>query len=1171
MEKKSKFNALTSEVLKENKPIYTEALDFAFNDSHIKNIAITGIYGAGKSTVWNTYVNEKKLDNIITVSLGKYIDNDIKQNETVGKSIINTEPNLTNNKSDCDIENGYHIDNDNRIERQLINQILSQIKLNKIPLSKYNFKLNKKRSTILFQSLASVSIISSILLWITKDSIKPVIKPVIKHIIKEPNNHLDDLSLMLLCVILLYIPLLYFFIIFYRRNKLRIHKISFKGAEANINDLDKNDESILDRDIKELVYLLKSSDSKVIVFEDLDRYDNISIYTKLRELNFILNKHIITNTKRKFNFENCIYDKIEIIIEKMKKPKNNLKNEPVRFIYMLKDSLFFSKNRTKFFDFILPIVPVVDSKTSENELIELLKEVDNAPDIRVLTNISLYIDDMRLLKNIVNEYIVYSKIIPLDKLELDRNKLFALITLKNIFPNEFDLLQEDKGYIKNVFNTLEIKRKTLLHDKTNNVREDIMDCSYSDIIIIKMSSDERDELFSDSDFNITRSHYFPLIRFLIVNGLLDETYWYYKGNFDVERSNTLKQNDIIYMKGLMEGKDMDIFLDVETPNEIIKRLKLSDFSRYNILNKKILQTCIEQKKTNFLISITESVDKKKKYSDLIKIMNELGLQTTREYFDILLEDIDLFENVLDSFESSNTSLSDIALISLLESSDKRPDKMYVFTINIIENKAHIISCIANDKFENFIKNICSYSIKFKNLFESGCDRERLLQIEKEQAYKLSVENLLYISKVLLGKVINYGSLLGEIYQSEILSKSKKYIEENFESFICEYIDELKKGETYNNDEGILIKLLKSNISEEYKLKYIENNITKISKLNVLKDTDITKKILDNLLKENIIKCSSENMNVYWNMIEEYDEEFLEYLDKNINEYNYEDILSNNISICNELINDFQVSDKVYDYAILYADIPIDNVSSELKQSRVDSIVDKGLLRITDENIEMLIENLYNEELIKLVNIEDQDIEDDVISIIIKNNISDELIYSLVNSNISDANSLKLIEIISDSVSIEKIKSTKEYIIEYIISRKLTDENIKYICSTFKTFRLKDMFIEELDYRGELDRIDDENLNEVFINFVLKSKIVNIDTKIALIIRKIENKINAKLLKEYISYVQEISELSNVWNKKRPVLDNFYKEKIGESLIEFGYVKSGRYKGKKNIRLQKVNI
>ncbi|WP_341462171.1 hypothetical protein [Thomasclavelia cocleata] len=38
-------------MLEKNKPIYTEAFDYAFSNSDIKNIAIVGIYGASKSSV----------------------------------------------------------------------------------------------------------------------------------------------------------------------------------------------------------------------------------------------------------------------------------------------------------------------------------------------------------------------------------------------------------------------------------------------------------------------------------------------------------------------------------------------------------------------------------------------------------------------------------------------------------------------------------------------------------------------------------------------------------------------------------------------------------------------------------------------------------------------------------------------------------------------------------------------------------------------------------------------------------------------------------------------------------------------------------------------------------------------------------------------------------------
>jgi hypothetical protein len=300
---KSKFNALIPEILEENKQIYTEALDYAFNNNDIKNIAITGIYGAGKSTVWNTYKkyrlnkesNKKNsFKNVITISLGKYTDS--------------SQDTQDNNKTEKEI--------DNRVEKQLINQMLSQIKYDKIPFSKYKFKENISTIRLISYIGATISFLASILMWVLKEEVVMFLR----NICENYNNS----NFMYLSGGMFFLPIVLFLHIFYKENKVKLSKVSFKIAEANVKE-ENNDETILDRDIKEIVYLLDSSETTIVVFEDLDRYDNIEIFTKLRELNFLLNSYIKTNGDRR----------------------------PVRFIYMLKDSLFFSKNRTKFFDFIV--------------------------------------------------------------------------------------------------------------------------------------------------------------------------------------------------------------------------------------------------------------------------------------------------------------------------------------------------------------------------------------------------------------------------------------------------------------------------------------------------------------------------------------------------------------------------------------------------------------------------------------------------------------------------------------------------------------------------------------------------------------------------------------------------------------------------------------------------
>lgn len=1240
---KNKFNALTPEVLNENKKIYTEALDYAFGNSDIKNIAITGIYGAGKSTVWNTYVHQKGLSNLITVPLGKYknnISDDDSLKEVTMTKLATSETDGAKDKLRNENQRTVNIDDDNRVERQLINQILSQIESKKIPLSKYGFKSNKSIPNICLQSLAFLSIICSILLWITRDTFLPFVN--------ELHKNFGGTSLILLCSLLLFVPLFYYLYIFYRGNKFRISKITFKGAEANVND-DKSDESVLDRDIKELVYLLRSSGTKIVVFEDLDRYNSTSIYTKLRELNFLLNHYVMISGDKK----------------------------PVRFIYMLKDSLFFSKNRTKFFDFILPIVPIVDSKTSENELIELFKAVENAPDRSVLADISLYVDDMRLLKNIVNEYIVYSKVIPLGQIDLDSNKLFALITLKNIFPNEFDLLQEDKGFIRTVFDKLESnkrevalnlkkelekinenvkfinsriendkfeamaliisadvrpynnqyktmpqflkewsqtpdnsvtiqypsgsqsytynnfvdryvltddKKKALIEkfpedfsseiNKLNLDREkikkqikDIEIYSYKELISI-MTAEQKDELFSIDGFDIVESHYFPLIRVLILDGLLDETYWYYKGNFNVDRSNILKRNDTIYVKGLKEGKELDIFLDVETPEQIINRLKLTDFSRDNILNKKVLKTCIEKNNVKCVIAIADSVDVNDKYEDLVKILDEFDLELVRTYSNILINDkSDRLVSTLEYCEDESVETFKNILISVVTNTTITLDDLVVFK-EYIEQNENIISLITEGQFDVFIDNIRSAGIKFEDASKANCDKARLVAVEQIQAYKLNVGNLIFITEAILEKTINYGSLLNEIYKSLQLSSSKEYIEDNFSSIVSDYIDENKSEKNYANNEEILFKILNSDISDEHKFEYVEKNETVISKLDDLQNDSVTTKILDCLLRKNKVKFCSDNIAAYCNMVEEYSNDFIEYIDNNLDETNYEDILRNNVSICNTFINSPLVSDKIFAFVINYADEPISDINPKLPQDRANILVHRRLIDVTEKNIEVLRNNSYYAELILLANYDDDEVEDIVINTLLKYELSDDLIYSLVNSGISDENSLNLINSIKDSVLVERINPTKKSIIEAIIKGDLSSVNINYICKSFKIFELKDEFIESLDDEDKLEELEDENLKEDFMKYVLNSSNIKTDTKVSLIETKINNHSDINTLKQYISSVLEIADLSSVWDRRQPLLDNEYKERIGQALIKSGYVKPREDKDGKRIMLPK---
>ena len=64
--------------------LYKDALDEAFNNKKVRNIAITGSYGSGKSSLIETYKREKKLP-AIHISLAHFE----REEETDQDNIIN--------------------------------------------------------------------------------------------------------------------------------------------------------------------------------------------------------------------------------------------------------------------------------------------------------------------------------------------------------------------------------------------------------------------------------------------------------------------------------------------------------------------------------------------------------------------------------------------------------------------------------------------------------------------------------------------------------------------------------------------------------------------------------------------------------------------------------------------------------------------------------------------------------------------------------------------------------------------------------------------------------------------------------------------------------------------------------------------------------------------------
>ena len=121
------------------------------------------------------------------------------------------------------------------------------------------------------------------------------------------------------------------------------------------------------------------------------------------------------------------------------------------FVYAVKDNIFRDEDRTKFFDFIIPVVPIINSTNSGEVFTAMLERAQKSGTKHSISqefilDVSPYISDMRVLQNIYNEFLVYKGTIKAgQELELNDEKMMALIVFKNLYPSEFAELQKEKG------------------------------------------------------------------------------------------------------------------------------------------------------------------------------------------------------------------------------------------------------------------------------------------------------------------------------------------------------------------------------------------------------------------------------------------------------------------------------------------------------------------------------------------------------------------------------------------------------------------------------------------------------------------------------------------------------------------------------------------------------
>ena len=283
---------------------------------------------------------------------------------------------------------------------------------------------------------------------------------------------------------------------------------------------------------------------------------------------------------------------------------------------------------------------------------------------------------------------------------------------------------------------------------------------------------------------------------------------------------------------------------------------------------------------------------------------------------------------------------------------------------------------------------------------------------------------------------------------------KEYIDENFEDIVSKYIESNNTDVIYLTNKEIWERISDSKISNENKIKYLNNSYHTVEDLSYFEGNNMIE-IAQYLFKKDKVRITPKNLDVYWSLVNrtltentvdagKYLESFIRFMNGRLSigkgksrfvygEKSIQEILSNcDASLCNFLINDSRVNIELFKYLINYATDPIKELSTDIQDVKIKDLIDKNMIEPNEFNIRFLIEKSLDEEIKTLA----EENEKEVLPILENMELSDETIYSIVNTNISTDNAKSLLTKLKESVQIDKISPEKTELIEYIQNENL---------------------------------------------------------------------------------------------------------------------------------------
>lgn len=1097
--KKKKQKGKKSEYLSNSPYLSHSSYDNAVNavtqmvkKKNVYNIGIIAPYGAGKSSLIATYKdsNKKKLffwrKKITQISLLNLCENnssdydktEIKRSEGEEKQ----ETSKTNGS-----RNTTKRDMNSLLEKSILEQLFFKEKKATLPFSKIE-RIYNRFWPALFISLLVVALIASIVLTITEYQ---------KSTVFFPDSHGKFFFHFLFAGVGLFFVLLLVIFTF-----VRIGKLKYKNIEVAFNEIKEG--SVLNLFLDEIVYYFKKTRINVVIFEDIDRFETVRLFTKLREIN-----HVLNNNKRI--------------------------RRKITFIYCVSDNFFQNYNdRAKFFDFVLSLVPVLGHKSVGDPINSCIKKNELKLDSVFSKKMSRFISDKRVLNNIINDYTYFKLEISDDK--IDNKKLFAMMVYKNLYFKDYVELQNNRGLLFELFGDYKQKRIAAINannkEELRDIEKELEEFSkskfiaknfrdlkamvtgivistgtsstsptsgYNDITSLNSFENVSTGLYVQTNVIIRSPYYnqnmsgttYKNLDLASINNQLGKPLQELEKSISESYTKELVAKRLSIKQRILEANSLklkEIFTKYGIDTDTSEKIKETPFVLFSIMNG-----YIDESYYLYIGHHNSGADE----AFIINVVSGVDTDPLQE-----LEEPKFVIIQIDVSEFGNKSVLNYSLIEALFSSSENEEKqervLSYLSLNESDRRSFVYGYyVRNNRFDNFMISICKRNNSIvKELFEN----EKITKEEKLAIISDLVKNRKEINIADLNQDNVIGSAIEENRYSidELLPLFKNV--DDFLAFLSEMSVKALKYLTYSDTESNVWKQALLSITKNFLFEINSRNLKEIGKIcmscdeinvsSFISDECPFKDYMRNNIDEVVNVVSNESVTLH----EKEDvvftiltHEAVSYASKKnfiralAERVEYRDEYSEDVCTLllefNKIKSDWNDVTKAYVKAnkdsINMCDIVVKNQgtmngsidSKELLLAIVSSIHDR-------EDKKELIESMYNQINVKC---EVDDIKDDLItSLFLKKLIIDP---SVENFKKCSSRPLSIIEmLIIDEELVRymgELNLNKKILIEILESKDI-DENLK-------------LSIMRYNEKIVVDNFDDDNFRNLLLEIIANTR------------------------------------------------------------------------------------